>query len=96
MFLRLILFALSSDRAMAASMVKNLKLLHPKNVPKFDFTKHRLYLAPPFLVYDYEPVAQKTHREGRLRQKVDDALQELESCKACPRNCGVNRLKNQV
>lgn len=81
---------------MAASLVRNLKLLHPKNVPKCDSPSHRLYLAPPFLVYDYEPVAMKTHREGRLRQKVTDALRELESCKACPRNCGINRLKNQV
>ena len=32
----------------------------------------QLYLAPPFLVYDYEPVALATQRKGLLKAKGDD------------------------
>ena len=54
-----------------------------------------LYLAPPFLIGDYEPRACKTHREGRMSHKVDLALKELENCVACPRNCKVNRMEDK-
>jgi len=50
-----------------------------------------LYLAPPFLVSGYEPVAVASHRNGTLKEKVELARQELEDCRICPRNCGVNR-----
>jgi len=87
---------LSEAAEMAFSFLKTFKHFRIKNVPIFDFPISHLYLAPPFIVEDYEPVALKTHREGLLRPKVDAALQELESCKVCPRNCAVNRLNNQV
>jgi putative pyruvate formate lyase activating enzyme len=45
-----------------------------------------------FVVADYEPRCLRLHREGRLRAKVDAALAELEDCRACPRDCGVNRV----
>ena len=32
----------------------------------------QLYLAPPFLVYDYEPMALATQRKGLLKAKGDD------------------------
>ena len=54
-----------------------------------------LYLAPPFLVSDYEPVAVRAHREGKLTGKVALARAELENCTACPRNCKVNRLEDK-
>ncbi len=31
----------------------------------------------------------------RLREKIDHALSLLESCRVCPRSCGVNRLENK-
>ncbi|MBN1273982.1 MAG: radical SAM protein [Candidatus Aminicenantes bacterium] len=34
-------------------------------------------------------------KNGRLEQKVKQALAELENCRLCPRGCGVNRLKNE-
>jgi len=37
----------------------------------------------------------KTWRSGLLEDKVAAALQELEACRVCPRNCGVNRLKDE-
>ena len=58
-------------------------------------TTRRLYLAPPFLIGDYEPRACKTYREGKMSQKVNLALKELENCVACPRNCKVNRMEDK-
>lgn len=33
---------------------------------------------------------------NRLREKIDQALSLLESCRVCPRLCGVNRLENKT
>jgi len=54
-----------------------------------------LYLAPPFLVGDYEPIAVKTFRQGKMGEKVEQAKAELEMCVACPRNCKVNRMEDK-
>ena len=54
-----------------------------------------LYLAPPFLVGDYESKAARTFREGKMDEKVRLALKELENCVACPRNCKVNRMEDK-
>jgi len=37
----------------------------------------------------------QTWREGLLERKVQAALQELEECEVCPRNCRINRLKDE-
>jgi putative pyruvate formate lyase activating enzyme len=46
---------------------------------------------------DFVPAYLKTHEEGRLSDKVDEALAHLgPSCRVCPRLCkGVDRLANQ-
>lgn len=44
---------------------------------------------------DFVPAYLKTHEEGRLRAKVDEALEALRSCTLCPRNCKTNRLENR-
>ena len=54
-----------------------------------------LYLAPPFLVGDYESKAARTFREGKMGEKVRLAMKELENCVACPRNCKVNRMEDK-
>jgi putative pyruvate formate lyase activating enzyme len=46
----------------------------------------------PFLVDAFEPAYLRLHREGGFPARVEAALGELESCKACPRDCGCNRL----
>lgn len=51
-------------------------------------------MAPPFLVEDYEPVALETNRKGLMKAKLEQARLELENCRACPRDCKVNRLKD--
>jgi len=35
------------------------------------------------------------HRNGILRQRLDKALALMESCRLCPRRCGVNRLVDE-
>ena len=34
--------------------------------------------------------------KGDLKHRVEAAQEELRSCKACPRNCGVDRLQNKM
>ena len=49
-----------------------------------------------FLVNDdFEPAYLRTWREGLLDAKVDAALQELTACTACPRDCGIDRLRGE-
>lgn len=50
-----------------------------------------LHLAPPFLVDDYTPAAVTSYRLGRMPAKLAAAQAELADCRACPRDCGVNR-----
>ncbi len=48
-----------------------------------------------FRVDDWEPVYLRTWRLGRFEAKVEAALEELADCRACPRDCGVNRLLDE-
>ncbi len=48
-----------------------------------------------FVIDDYEPVYLRTWREGGLDAKVAAAHQELADCRACPRDCAVNRLVDE-
>ena len=50
---------------------------------------------PRFVLDAYEPVYLETWRRGLLEQKVEAALNELEECRVCPRNCGINRLEDE-
>ncbi len=59
-------------------------------------TALRAATDPRFVVDDYEPVCLRSHREGRLQAKVEAALAELEDCRACPRDCGVNRTDGET
>ena len=43
----------------------------------------------------FEPVYLKTYKEGLFPDKIEKAFQMLEACSLCPRNCGVNRLKEK-
>jgi putative pyruvate formate lyase activating enzyme len=47
-----------------------------------------------FLVEDFEPLYLGTWRRGELDAKAKAALDELGDCRACPRDCGVDRLAN--
>ncbi len=43
----------------------------------------------------FVPAYLETHRSGRLREKVERALEMLRSCRVCPRDCDVDRLANE-
>ena len=43
-----------------------------------------------------EPSYLKLNLNGELSARVDRSLEQLESCKICPRACGVNRLKGDT
>jgi putative pyruvate formate lyase activating enzyme len=51
---------------------------------------------PRFLIDDWEPAYLRTARAGGLGAKVEAGLRELEDCCACPRDCHVNRLRNET
>ena len=78
---------------MTVSMVHPLRTISSRcaQLPRILPNIRTLYLAPPFLVGDYEPRAARTAREGGMEEKVRLAVRELESCVACPRLCKVNR-----
>jgi putative pyruvate formate lyase activating enzyme len=43
----------------------------------------------------FVPAYLRTWEEGRLREKVDEALEALRSCTLCPRDCEVDRLSGK-
>lgn len=43
----------------------------------------------------FTPVYLKTYEEGRLKAKVDEALEALRCCALCPRDCHIDRLANK-
>jgi putative pyruvate formate lyase activating enzyme len=49
-----------------------------------------------FRVEGFEPAYLRLQRQGGLGERVEAALRELADCRACPRNCGVNRLRNET
>jgi putative pyruvate formate lyase activating enzyme len=49
-----------------------------------------------FTVDSFEPAYLRLAREGGLEARVAAALAELADCRACPRNCGVNRLNDET
>ncbi|MDD1757558.1 MAG: radical SAM protein [Methanotrichaceae archaeon] len=46
-------------------------------------------MRPPMACYKQMP-------SNALEDRADDLLARLESCQICPRNCGVNRLENEI
>ena len=49
-----------------------------------------------FVLEEFEPAYLARWRRGGFQERVDAALAELEDCRACPRNCGINRLENET
>ncbi len=43
-----------------------------------------------------EPSYIRLHRRGELQRRIVDAVDALESCHLCPRECGANRLAGQL
>ena len=49
-----------------------------------------------FLLDPFEPAYLALHRAGQLEARVVAALQELEDCCACPRDCHINRMADET
>jgi len=45
---------------------------------------------------DFLPAYLKTYEEGRLREKVEQALEALRECTLCPRHCRVDRARDRI
>jgi putative pyruvate formate lyase activating enzyme len=61
--------------------------------PPFELRGHgRFQLSRKTFV----PAYLRAYEEGRLAQKVDEAIQSLANCRVCPRDCQINRLENKV
>lgn len=54
------------------------------------------WVREPFVIDQFEPAYLETWRRGELEARVAAALEELRDCRACPRNCGCNRLENEI
>ena len=48
------------------------------------------------MIEDFEPAYLSLLRAGALEERVAAALDELKECRACPRDCGINRLENET
>jgi len=44
----------------------------------------------------HDPSYLKLHQDGTLRRRAEEAVQRLESCRLCPRGCGVHRLEDET
>ncbi|MGE5375912.1 MAG: radical SAM protein [Bacteroidota bacterium] len=45
---------------------------------------------------DFEPAYLRLHRTGELKRRVGQAIERLENCEICPRNCHEDRLVGQT
>ncbi len=52
--------------------------------------------ADDFLVSDFQPAYLQLDGVGELRRRAVLALEELRDCRACPRNCGVDRVRGRA
>ncbi|MDX1631636.1 MAG: radical SAM protein [Thermoanaerobaculia bacterium] len=52
--------------------------------------------SPEYQIRDFEPAYLELHRRGELGARVEEALEELRECRACPRSCGVDRLADET
>ena len=44
---------------------------------------------------DFEPAYLRLHRTGELKKRAEKLWEVMESCRLCPRSCGVNRLNGR-
>ncbi|MGC8795351.1 MAG: radical SAM protein, partial [Bryobacteraceae bacterium] len=51
--------------------------------------------VPTMLRKDFEPAYLKLERSGELARRARTLWEIYKSCRLCPRQCGVNRLKGE-
>ena len=81
--------------AAALCSLHPLAIQYPPHHPALAPRRHK-HLCPPFLIEDYEPRYLQTSRSygNKLVEKLERAERELRECRACPRNCGVDRISH--
>ncbi len=52
-------------------------------------------MSKSFLIEDFEPATFALFRRGEFDARVEAGLEELRDCCACPRNCHIDRLKDE-
>ncbi len=57
--------------------------------------KQSIATGSDFVLQDFEPAYLQVYQRGELQQRVGLALEELEDCCVCPRDCHVNRLNDE-
>jgi putative pyruvate formate lyase activating enzyme len=57
---------------------------------------HPRSAAARFVAEGFEPAYLETWRCGELARRVEVALEELRCCRACPRDCGVDRAEAEL
>ncbi len=62
----------------------------------FKQRNNRIALDDDFCVGDFVPAYRALAEGDEIPARVESGLRELEDCCACPRNCHVNRLKNET
>ena len=69
-------------------------------VPVIEAERGRMALAaaadPRFVIEDFQPAYLALARAGGFPARVEAARAELEDCRACPRDCGVNRVAGEL
>ena len=50
---------------------------------------------PRFVLDPFQPAYVALEESGEMHSRAAAALEELEACRVCPRNCGVNRLRDE-
>lgn len=45
---------------------------------------------------EFEPAYMALHRTGELRKRGEALWAKMESCRLCPRNCGINRIEGET
>lgn len=53
-------------------------------------------MDPRFLIDPFQPAYLAVYRDGKMQQRVSKALDELAECRACPRDCRINRLAGET
>jgi putative pyruvate formate lyase activating enzyme len=59
------------------------------------FGKRRIPESQKSNDHNFEPSYLQLHRTGKLKQRGEALWQIMESCRLCPRMCGVNKLKGE-
>jgi len=59
------------------------------------FSSSPLFAIPVKLKGEWEPAYVKLERQGKFSERIEEAYSIFESCRLCPRECGVNRAGGQ-